>query len=340
MKRLALLATLAALSACTLYHGPSASLPSKNGIVAGETITVKTNENIYGVAREHNVSMRELIVLNDLKPPFEIKPGQSLTLPATDGTFNGNMPVPAAAPLDTVEQKTLAPLDSPVSSEELAPIAATSAPPATAASTAPQSLTPPPQSAAPAAVPAPASAAALSEPVRELNRPAPAPKPIATTAPAAAPVPASVVAAPLPAATGGAGAPLAVAATPINMIWPVQGPVLSGFGAKGPGLNNDGVNISAPKGAPVVAAAPGTVVYAGDDMKGFGNLVLIRHEGDWVTAYSHLDRVLVKKDTVVGQGDMIGTVGKTGNVTTPQLHFETRQSGHPVDPASVVKDKS
>jgi len=96
---------------------------------------------------------------------------------------------------------------------------------------------------------------------------------------------------------------------PVAFVWPVQGPVLSGYGPKGQGLNNDGVNIGAPKGAPVVAAASGIVVYAGNEMKGFGNLVLIRHQGGWITAYAHLDRVLVNKDAVVAQGDMIGTVG-------------------------------
>ena len=121
------------------------------------------------------------------------------------------------------------------------------------------------------------------------------------------------------------------------MIWPVQGPVLSAYGPKGQGVNNDGVNIGAPKGAPVVAAANGIVVYAGNEMKGFGNLVLIRHEGGWVTAYAYLDRVLVSKDAVVAQGDMIGTVGKSGNISTPQLHFETRQGGKAVDPNGVIK---
>jgi len=71
-------------------------------------------------------------------------------------------------------------------------------------------------------------------------------------------------------------------------------------------------------------------------MKGFGNLVLIRHEGGWVTAYAHLERMLVNKDTVVAPGDMIGTVGSTGGVSTPQLHFETRIDGKPVDPESVI----
>ena len=121
------------------------------------------------------------------------------------------------------------------------------------------------------------------------------------------------------------------------MVWPVQGPVLSPFGLKGSGLNNDGINIGAPKGAPIVASAGGIVVYAGNEMKGFGNLILIRHEEGWVTAYAHLDRMLVSKDAVVAQGDMIGTVGKTGNVASPQLHFETRLKDKPVDPATVIK---
>lgn len=312
MKHLSKLLVLITLSGCTLYHGPSAYLPSRNGIEAGETITVKGNENIYTIAHEHNVSMRELIVLNDLKPPFEVRPGQSLTLPATGSSFGGEMKAPAPAPLDEVEKQPLAPIEpSAVSSQPLAPLSAAPATPATAA---PQTLAPPSNNAAPAA--------ALSEPVRALNNPTPPQKPTATTM---APV--------------ASAAPAAAATEAINMVWPVQGPILSSFGAKGPGLNNDGVNIGAPKGAPVVAAAPGTVVYAGDEMKGFGNLVLIRHSGDWVTAYAHLDRVLVKKDAIVDQGDMIGTVGKTGDVNTPQLHFETRQAGKPVDPAGVVKDK-
>lgn len=120
------------------------------------------------------------------------------------------------------------------------------------------------------------------------------------------------------------------------MVWPVKGPISSGFGPKGEGVNNDGVNISAPKGSPVVAAGNGIVAYAGNEMKGFGNLVLIRHEGGWVTAYAHLDRVLVNKDAVVAQGDMIGTVGKTGNISTPQLHFETRHNGKAVDPSGLI----
>jgi murein DD-endopeptidase MepM/ murein hydrolase activator NlpD len=309
------------LSACTFMHTPSPYLPDRNGIEVGETITVHGNENVYTIAHEHNVSMRELIALNELKPPFEVRPGQSLVLPAGGSSFAGEMKPPEAAPLAPVEKNVLAPITPPaVSSQQLEPIALPPVSQAPAsASAAPQSLIAPPPAATANVQPA-AQPAVVADQVQSLNRPSPAPKQTATTMASAAP------------------ASSAAEEASITMIWPIQGPILSSFGSKGANTHNDGIDIGAPKGAPVVAAAPGTVVYAGDEMKGFGNLVLIRHQGDWVTAYAHLDRVLVKKDSIVAQGDMIGTVGKTGNVPSPQLHFETRQSGKPVDPAQVIKN--
>ena len=309
-KGIALVGLLAALSACTAMRPPNAYMPDRSGIEAGETITVKGNENVYVIAQKHNISMRELIVLNDLKPPYVIRPGQSLVLPATGSSFAGEMTPPAASPLAPVEKNALMPISpSAVSEQPLAPIAAP--PPMSNVKTGIQSAAPP-------AAPPPAAI----DLVQSLNQPAPAQRPTETTAPSV-----SVASA----------AASATDDSQVSMKWPVQGPILSTFGSKGAGLNNDGINIGAPKGAPVVAAAPGTVVYAGDEMKGFGNLILIRHQGDLVTAYSHLDRVMVKKDTIVGQGDMIGTVGKTGNVPSPQLHFEVRQDGKPVDPTKVIK---
>ena len=290
----AVLLVLMALPSCSFMYPSKPYLPNKSGIEAGETITVNGNENIYTIAREHNVSMRDLIVLNDLKPPFEVRPGQSLTLPAGGSSFAGDLKAPQPAPLEPVERSNISPIEPPpVVEQSLAPLPSPHAVGAQGLSSSGMGALPPP-----VIIQAP-TATQSAEPVPALNRPAPPQKPTATTTNT-------------PSASG----------SPIDMQWPVQGPILSGFGPKGPGLNNDGVNIGAPKGAPVVAAAPGTVVYAGDEMKGFGNLVLIRHEGDWVTAYAHLDRVMVKKDSIVAQGDEIGTVGKTGNVSTPQLHFE------------------
>jgi murein DD-endopeptidase MepM/ murein hydrolase activator NlpD len=118
--------------------------------------------------------------------------------------------------------------------------------------------------------------------------------------------------------------------------WPVDGRVLSGFGAKPGGRFNDGVNLKASAGAPVRAAGDGVVAYAGDAIPGFGNLVLIQHPGGWVTAYGHAEALLVTRGTRVGAGDVIARAGSTGAVTEPQVHFEIRRGRTPVDPTRVI----
>ncbi|WP_374467239.1 murein hydrolase activator EnvC, partial [Ferrovibrio sp.] len=118
--------------------------------------------------------------------------------------------------------------------------------------------------------------------------------------------------------------------------WPVRGRVLSTFGPKPDGLHNDGINIAARAGAPVIAAENGVVVYAGSELKGFGNLLLVRHADGWMTAYAHLDKALVKKGQKVTRGQAIGTVGSTGGVSQPQLHFEIRKGTQAVDPAKFL----
>jgi murein DD-endopeptidase MepM/ murein hydrolase activator NlpD len=97
-------------------------------------------------------------------------------------------------------------------------------------------------------------------------------------------------------------------------------------------LRNDGVNIGVEAGAKVKAAAAGEVVYAGDELVGFGNLILIRHPGGWVSAYAHSDRMLVKEGEMVAQGQAIAEAGSTGNASSPQVHFELRKGKEPVDP--------
>ncbi len=116
--------------------------------------------------------------------------------------------------------------------------------------------------------------------------------------------------------------------------WPVRGRVISGFGQKPNGQSNDGVNISVPEGTEIKAAEGGVVAYAGNQLKGFGNLVLIRHQGEWVTAYAHASEILVKRGDTVRRGQVIARSGRTGNVTSPQLHFEVRRGASPVDPLS------
>lgn len=114
--------------------------------------------------------------------------------------------------------------------------------------------------------------------------------------------------------------------------WPVTGKITSKFGIIAKGRNNDGINIKAPFGSSVKAADAGTVAYAGNELKGFGNLILIKHTGGWITAYAHNDKLLVKKGQKVRKGEKISTVGSSGGVSSPQLHFEIRAGKKAVNP--------
>ncbi len=142
--------------------------------------------------------------------------------------------------------------------------------------------------------------------------------------------------------TGGqpAGRPSVLPAPSANFVgrfaWPLQGAVIGSFGSQGGGRVNDGLNISALGGTPVRAAAPGTVVYSGNEIGVFGGLVLIDHGGGWVTAYGHLGSLNVTKGELVTAGQALGGVGETGYVTQPQLHFEIRKDRKPINPQTVL----
>jgi murein DD-endopeptidase MepM/ murein hydrolase activator NlpD len=122
----------------------------------------------------------------------------------------------------------------------------------------------------------------------------------------------------------------------VAFAWPVQGPVISNFGAGAGGTRNDGINIAIPSGTPIRAAASGTVTYAGDELKDYGNLLLIRHADGYVTAYAHADTLIVKKGQSVTQGEVIAFSGSTGDVSSPQLHFEIRHGTQPLNPSGLL----
>jgi murein DD-endopeptidase MepM/ murein hydrolase activator NlpD len=169
-----------------------------------------------------------------------------------------------------------------------------------------------PQLAQPRTVPAQTQTVASAEPAQHAR--------VATTAaPAEAPEPSAAKSAE------------AVGAIP-SFRWPARGRVIAGYGSKQNGQNNDGINIAVPEGTPVKAAEDGTVAYSGNELKGYGNLVLIRHANGYVSAYAHASELLVKRGDTVKRGQIIGRAGQTGNVTSPQLHFEIRKGSTPVDP--------
>ena len=117
-----------------------------------------------------------------------------------------------------------------------------------------------------------------------------------------------------------------------NFIYPVNGKIISKFGSVRNGVKNDGVNISAKKGTAIKASAGGKVVYVGNALKGYGNLIVIKHDNNWLSAYAHNDEVYITKNQNIKQGEVISTVGLTGDVETPQLYFSLRKGRKAVDP--------
>jgi murein DD-endopeptidase MepM/ murein hydrolase activator NlpD len=118
--------------------------------------------------------------------------------------------------------------------------------------------------------------------------------------------------------------------------WPANGRVIAGFGPTTHGQQNDGINIAVPENTPVKAAEEGVVAYAGSELKGYGNLVLVRHSNGYVTAYAHAKELLVKRGDQVKRGQVIARSGQTGNVNAPQLHFEVRKGASPLDPIKFL----
>jgi murein DD-endopeptidase MepM/ murein hydrolase activator NlpD len=126
----------------------------------------------------------------------------------------------------------------------------------------------------------------------------------------------------------------------VKFVWPASGKVISGFGSSSNGERNDGINIALPAGTPIKASASGTVSYSGDELKDYGNLLLIKHDGGFVTAYAHAEKLLVQRGDVVTKGQVIAYAGRTGDVSTPQLHFEIRHGTTPVNPDSLLTQRN
>jgi murein DD-endopeptidase MepM/ murein hydrolase activator NlpD len=193
----------------------------------------------------------------------------------------------------------------------------------------------------PGAPPKPEEVAALPRPTTGSLAAAPPPRAASTPTVAAEPLrpdvkPAAVLpgsAEELPAAIP---PPQTSAPDSGTFLWPVRGHVLNVYGSGRDGTHNDGINIAAPRGAAVEAANGGVVAYAGNELRGYGNLILVKHPNGWISAYGHCDQILVKRGDKVARGQTIARVGSTGNVTEPQLHFELRRGNRAVDPREFL----
>lgn len=190
----------------------------------------------------------------------------------------------------------------------------------------------PASDAAPATAPATVTMTALETPAATSAPPA-ATQPATSARPVAQPV-ALRQASPEPAAT-----PAPPGRAGKNFLWPVEGPILARFGPREGVGRNDGVNIGASAGAPVRAAENGVVVYAGNELRGYGNLLLVRHAGGWTSAYAHNRKLLVDRGASVARGQVIAEVGRTGDVSEPQSHFELRKGADAVDPLKYLEPR-
>jgi murein DD-endopeptidase MepM/ murein hydrolase activator NlpD len=179
--------------------------------------------------------------------------------------------------------------------------------------------------------------AAVPKPAVLADNPKPAtPQKIATTPAVPATTPSAAAVTPAAHAPEPPKTKTDVTAAMPTFRWPVNGRVITAFGPKPSGQQNDGINVSVPEGTPIKAAEDGVVAYAGNELKTYGNLVLVRHSNGYVTAYAHASEIMVKRDDPVKRGQIIAKAGQTGNVAAPQLHFEIRKGSTPVDPAPFL----
>ncbi len=287
----------------TLRSGFRLKLPPPNDYKA------RPGDTLNAISRTFGVSVSEMAKLNNLSAPYTIERGQIIRLPSPQPAVV-EQGFASAAPVPSFEEATVTSglKVGSVESEVLAP------PPGSVQTA----------SASPAVLSAPVS---NPPPVQETTGFPPQPAaqaPAATVQPVSATLP-SAIAPKIPARSGTG-----------RFMRPVDGNIISSYGPKEGGLHNDGINIKAPKGTAVRAAENGVVAYTGSEMSGYGNLVLIRHADRWMTAYAHMDKTLVKKGDTVKAGQSIGTVGATGQVDAPQLHFEVRKGTQAVDPSKYL----
>ena len=286
-------------------------------------VTVRRGQTLDGYAYTYHLPRSAIIAANNLRPPYELKAGQRLTIPAA-GSRQAEPGSPTASAVATPQP--LAPPQAAIAQPPAHPetVAPAAQPPAPVAKAEPDVIPldgPPPKETV-AAPPRETAAAPPRETAAAPETLTP-PKPTAM-APAATPPPARAAAPPPAAETGG------------RFPWPVRGRVLANYGNMPGGGHNDGINIAAPRGTPVRSIDTGTVAYAGNEVKGYGNIVLIRHANGWISAYAHLEDVTVKQGQTITAGEVIAKVGNSGGVQQPQLHFELRRGKKPVDPKEFL----
>jgi murein DD-endopeptidase MepM/ murein hydrolase activator NlpD len=337
----------------------TATVPPRSVAVAqpagGTKIIVGTSDTLDVIAKRYHVTPQAILAANGYKGPRALSPGQQLIIPHPGATAAAPAPLMApvaAAPAMAPAAKPVAVMAAPSSmhfvnrGDTLASIARknhiSSAELARANGLAPEAklklgtkLTVP--GARTAAVAAPVGAAPVVGTLQPVAAaPAPATKMAAVAVPAQS---ARLAQATTNVEEKPAEAPAKAAETTSALPtfrWPVRGKVVTTYGAKTNGKSNDGINLAVPEGTPVKAAEDGVVAYSGNELKGYGNLVLVRHSNGYVTAYAHASELMVKRGDTIKRGQVIAKSGQSGEVASPQLHFEIRKGSSPVDPLQFL----
>lgn len=290
-------------------NGPAQSAPG--------AVVVQQGDSIYGLSRRYGVPVRAIIEANALEPPYILYAGQRLILPLSR--------VHVVQRGDTLSQIARA---YGVDMHAMARINRLGPP--YVIQVGQRLQVPSVDNSAPAPVQTAAGSPSRSHVVLPTQKPTPLARDIERQSRP------STVGAYTPPPPPRATPPAPPARAAGTFAWPVTGEVISTFGPKGNGTRNDGINIRAPRGTPVRAAENGVVVYAGNELRGFGNLLLLKHEGGLMTAYAHTELFTVSRGDTVQRGQIIARVGSTGNVTEPQLHFEIRRGSRAVDPMPLL----
>jgi len=352
----ALLVVAGLLAACSaggprLAYSPSEKSSSHLAIPSGGRISAGPNDTVYEISRRYGVPVRDIILANQLQPPYKLYVGQDLRLPAPSSyivrqgdtvfsisrRFNVDMRTVVQMNNITPPYQIRVGQEMRLPSQEMAKGTAV-------ASNTRTSLNAPQLPKGPGSRGSTTRTALLSPgtvALPELNprNPVSSERQAVVLRPPA-PKTRVVQPAPAPAPKAKTGLEVAKIRPPqragSKFRWPVRGRVIANFGPRQGGLHNDGINIAAPRGAPVTAADNGVVAYAGDGLPGFGKLLLLKHADGWITAYAHSDRLLVKRGEIVRRGQTIATVGSSGSVDQPQLHFEVRREKRAVDPRQYL----
>ncbi|MDB5654338.1 MAG: peptidase [Tardiphaga sp.] len=316
----------------------------------GTRIIVGTSDTLEALSRRYNVSSAAILQANGYKVPRALSPGQTLLIPRQTAAISTPVaaapaarpvavaaaPGPAAASvyfvnrgdtLMSISRRHHVPVAELARANGLAPNAGLKLGSKITVPGARVAGAPPAPLAAPVAVAAapvgavttvPATRVAAAEPVQKARLAQTNTTPEEVAAPES-PVKAADATGALP-----------------TFRWPVRGRVVTGYGAKTNGKSNDGINVAVPEGTPIKAAEDGVVAYSGNELKGYGNLVLVRHANGYVTAYAHASELLVKRGETIKRGQVIAKSGQSGEVGSPQLHFEIRKGSSPVDPLQFL----